>query len=175
MTGVVSVTTTKRRRYLWCAWWVADPVREPFRKPDAFSGGARSEAEAIAQAERVAGRPLRVIPPVWARAWIRVQAGQAPWVEKKQRKPPEEPPRREASGKKRRYAPSVSDPAACPFEVLGVPKGATADDIRRAFRRLARETHPDQGGDPAAFIRATWARDEALARAGILSGKSGKK
>ena len=29
------------------------------------------------------------------------------------------------------------------YEILGVKKSATADDIRKAFRKLARKYHPD--------------------------------
>lgn len=36
-----------------------------------------------------------------------------------------------------------------PYEVLGVPSTATADQIARAYRRLARRLHPDTTGDAA--------------------------
>jgi molecular chaperone DnaJ len=40
------------------------------------------------------------------------------------------------------------------YAVLGVPRDAGTEDIKRAFRRLARETHPDANpGDPAADAR----------------------
>lgn len=35
------------------------------------------------------------------------------------------------------------------YEVLGVPRDATQDEIKRAFRRLARETHPDANPNDA--------------------------
>ncbi|MBI4139017.1 molecular chaperone DnaJ [Candidatus Uhrbacteria bacterium] len=37
------------------------------------------------------------------------------------------------------------------YDILGVPKGATADDVKKAFRRLAHEHHPDKGGDQQKF------------------------
>lgn len=38
-----------------------------------------------------------------------------------------------------------------PFRVLSLPYDAAPGDVRRAFRRLARETHPDAGGSASAF------------------------
>src|SRR5919199_1767548 len=38
------------------------------------------------------------------------------------------------------------------YEVLGVPKSASADEIKKAFRRAAVKYHPDKaGGDEAKF------------------------
>lgn len=37
------------------------------------------------------------------------------------------------------------------YEVLGVGKGASADELKKAFRRAAIEHHPDKGGDEAKF------------------------
>jgi molecular chaperone DnaJ len=38
------------------------------------------------------------------------------------------------------------------YEILGVPKGASEDDIKKAFRKLAQKYHPDKkGGDEAKF------------------------
>lgn len=37
------------------------------------------------------------------------------------------------------------------YKILGIEKSASQDDIKRAFRKLAHEHHPDKGGDEAKF------------------------
>lgn len=37
------------------------------------------------------------------------------------------------------------------YSILGVPKNSSADDIKRSFRKLAQEHHPDKGGDAERF------------------------
>ena len=45
------------------------------------------------------------------------------------------------------------------YAALGVPRTAAADEIKRAFRRLASQHHPDKGGDTQKFqaIQAAYA------------------
>lgn len=39
------------------------------------------------------------------------------------------------------------------YEILGIPRDASNEDIRKAYRKLAREHHPDVNADPAAEER----------------------
>jgi len=150
---VCSIATTRRRRFLWAAWWSGPPTRQPFRKPDAWEGGARTAEEARAEAERVAGRPLVLVEPLWARAWGRIVNGEAPFFG-----PPRDPG-------------AVGAPAAVaagprtPLAELGLPAGASVDDIKRAYRKRALETHPDRGGTDEAFRAVQQAYVAATARA----------
>ena len=38
-----------------------------------------------------------------------------------------------------------------PHEVLGIEPGASAEDVRAAWRKASRRTHPDRGGSAEAF------------------------
>jgi DnaJ family protein A protein 2 len=48
------------------------------------------------------------------------------------------------------------------FEILGVSRRATPDEIEAAWRRLASKHHPDRGGDVHQMARINAARDALL-------------
>ena len=45
------------------------------------------------------------------------------------------------------------------YETLGVPKGASEEEIKKAYRKLAAKHHPDKGGDTAKFQEIQTAYD----------------
>lgn len=47
-----------------------------------------------------------------------------------------------------------------PHEVLGVPRGASEDEVRRAYKKLALQHHPDRGGDPEKFKELSAAHEQ---------------
>jgi hypothetical protein len=161
--AVCSIAPTRRRRFLWAAWWTAPPAREPFRKPDAFHGGARTRDDALAEAERAAGRRLVEIEPRWARAWARVLVGQAAWSKTSA----DEETRRDATaGGSRASGESTTgqEPRASVWAILGVTPQTTSAELKRAYRKRALETHPDHGGSAESFRDVQRAYEEAQRR-----------
>lgn len=66
--------------------------------------------------------------------------------------------------------------SASPYEVLGVGASVSHDELRRAFRKALRDTHPDTGGDPARFtaVQLAWERvSTPEKRAAYDSGRGG--
>ena len=51
------------------------------------------------------------------------------------------------------HAAGVLMPESDPYRVLGVAKDASSAEIKRAYRKLARQYHPDRNDDPAAEER----------------------
>lgn len=53
-----------------------------------------------------------------------------------------------------------SPAAKSPYEVLGVSPTASEAELKRAYRRALRDTHPDAGGSAAAFhaVQVAWQR-----------------
>lgn len=150
--AVVSITATQRRRFFWAAWWTHAPQASPFRRPDASNGGAATYEEALADAQRAAGRHLTAVDPWWARAWKSVLRGD-----------PVPPPPRERPPRAKPSAEAPTQPASA-WAVLGLEPGASRDAVLRAFRRRALETHPDRGGDPDDFLAVRRAYERLLER-----------
>jgi hypothetical protein len=48
------------------------------------------------------------------------------------------------------------------YRRLGVPPGAGREAVKRAFRDAARTSHPDRGGEPAAWSRLREAYEAVL-------------
>lgn len=83
---------------------------------------------------------------------------------------PPQPQRRPgmgATGPVRARRPDAHADAA--YAVLGLEPGASRADVRKAYFSLARHTHPDKGGDVAAFRRVT-AAYEHLINAHMMGG-----
>ena len=149
---VCAIASTRRRRFLWAAWWTGPPTRSPFRKPDAFQGGAHTRDEALRTAERVAGCKLVEIEGSWARAWGNVLAGQEPW------------PSPRAPDEERALRLAKQPQSASVWRTLGLTPKATLSEIKRAYRKQALSAHPDRGGSDEAFRALQSAYESALER-----------
>lgn len=55
------------------------------------------------------------------------------------------------------------------WDVLGLPRTATVDEVNAAFRQHVRTVHPDVGGDRHRFEQVVAARDEAYKALGVTA------
>ena len=156
---VCAISPTRRRRFLWVAWWTAAPTRSPFCKPDAFEGGARTREEALRAAERAAGCKLIELESTWARAWANVLVGKEPWPSKAA---PAVQDAQDAQDAPRARGAVVPNPSL--WDTLGLKPNATLPEIKRAYRLRALEVHPDRGGSDEAFRALHSAYESALRR-----------
>ena len=56
-----------------------------------------------------------------------------------------------------------------PYDILGIPRGASLQEAKQAYRTLARSCHPDVTGDPAStemFCRVTQAYEQVCEMCG---------
>ena len=156
---VCSIASTKRRRFLWAVWLAGPPVREPFRKPDAHAGGARTREEAMKEAARATGRSLVEIEPRWAKAWGRILVGQPAWL------PGHEAGETQgASPRAQSEDREEGQTVRSLWTVLAIDRTATLVEIKKAYKQRALETHPDRGGTVEAFREVIRAYQLAIAR-----------
>jgi hypothetical protein len=100
---------------------------------------------------------LLEIEPAWARAAGRVLVGESPWTSRDSRSGGDAPFTARASSRLPAGVVSI-------WQRLQVHPNASPDEIKRAYRQRALETHPDRGGDAEAFREVQRAYEEALRR-----------
>jgi hypothetical protein len=145
--------------FFWASWWtssglattplpdahgLADKVEDAHAQARAAIRKARGERAAVLSLDaQIAVEAARVVRP----ASEGYDAGSEWWGDD---------PRRRSTPR---------SPAPAPrswLQVLELSWPCSAVDVRRAYRRLALERHPDRGGTDAAFHALTRARDAAL-------------
>ena len=55
------------------------------------------------------------------------------------------------------------------YEILGLYRGASKEDIKKAYRKLVMHHHPDKGGSQIVFLKIKQAYDE------LIEGKTGEQ
>ena len=61
-----------------------------------------------------------------------------------------------------------------PYQVLGVAVGTSKEDCKKAWRRLSRKYHPDNGGDENLFdeVQKAWQAIESGVTVNVIKRKS---
>ena len=154
--GFYAVCSTGRAGgYFWAAWWTSSGLATS-PKPDAHGLTERVEdahaqaRAAILKAKGAQAKVLRLDADLALEA-ARVVLPRVDWRERERRE-------EQANHGWRRPAPA---PRAW-LGVLGLTWPCTAAEVRKAYRRLALQHHPDRGGSVEGFTRITDARDAAL-------------
>lgn len=98
------------------------------------------------------------VDPLLAWVWLQARARekQATATGAKGFRPPPRPS--VPPGRAQQPAPRTPPPAPDPHAVLGVKRGASPEEIRRAYRALVKRHHPDRAASPSAEVRATATR-----------------
>ena len=67
-----------------------------------------------------------------------------------------------AQSRDARSSASVSFKFMDPYQILGISRACTLDEVKKAFRAKAWLAHPDRGGENESFIRLCNAYEEIL-------------
>jgi hypothetical protein len=145
--------------FFWAAWWassglaatpvpdahgLADRIEEAHARARASIRRAKGDRASVLSLDaQIAVEAARIVRP----SSPGYDAGSEWWGE---------PPRR-------RPTPHEPEPSRRSWlQVLELSWPCSAADVRKAYRRLALQRHPDRGGTNAAFNTLTKARDAAL-------------
>lgn len=145
--------------FFWASWWTAsglavsprpdahgltDRVEEAHARARAAILGARGERAAVLRLDAsLAVEAARIVRPS-SPGYV---AGEEWWGEE---------PRRHTNWRSPSQSPRTW------LQVLELSWPCSAADVRRSYRRLARQRHPDRGGTDAAFNALTQAYKAAL-------------
>ena len=131
---------------------MADVAKRPTNTPAAKKAPSK-KAAAKAPAKKAPGKKAAAKKAAAKKAPAkRAPAKKAPAKKAAARKAPaKKAPAKKATPRtpQRELTPAPTDPAT----ILGLSQPVTFATVKRAWREYAARHHPDQGGDPATFVR----------------------
>jgi hypothetical protein len=153
--------------YFWAAWWTSsglavNPTPDAHGLTEKIEDAHARGRAAILEARGPRASVLRVEAELAVQAARIVRpasdgyySGAAWWGE--------DPAWQQHGASSRARSRGAAGPGPRPWlDVLGLSWPCSAAEVRRAYRRLALERHPDRGGTATAFDALTKARDAAL-------------